>query len=107
MTKQIINGIKSNPNDIIKTLTHTEVFVSEFGALKLNLKYRLLLRDLIVILVQIAPNNPLKEKRLPNTLFKEHLNSFTYSYLNSDFKMFAPDQKVFPLSVSSRRNLRS
>lgn len=35
-----MNGIKPNPNDIIKKLAIFKASVSEFGVLKLILKYR-------------------------------------------------------------------
>ena len=38
--QKIMNGFKPNPNDIIKKLAIFKTSVSEFGVLKLILKYR-------------------------------------------------------------------
>ena len=110
INKRIIDGIKPNPNNLVTNLTSFELTEDEVEVLRLGLKHGLLVRpkesEMIVVIEdvydQILRNHVLNDNQIAKHRVEVALKSFTYNYLDLDFKYFGLDQKRIKLL----RNLR-
>ena len=105
INKRINNGIRKNLNETITNLSDVELNDDDIAVMKLGLKHRLFVRpkenEMIAVLVDIYDQSVrqdlLKKDNISKHRVQTSLKSFTYSYLDLDFKNFRVNQR--PIKV--------
>ena len=101
INKRIKDGIQKNRNETITNLSDIELNNDEIAVLKLGLKHALFIRHKINKMIpvmedifdQIVRQDLLKKDSMSKHRVQTALKSFTYSYLDLDFKNFRADQR--------------
>ena len=101
INKRINDGIRKIPNQTITNLSHIALNDNEIAVLKLGLKHGIFIRpkqnETIAVMEDIYDQTVcqdlLKKDNISKHCVQTALKSFTYSYLDLDFKNFTVDQR--------------